>query len=244
MNGGGARAGRVSSRDVGSLGLSPTCSFGSAGWGSRSARSNNLGGITGGIIQSRIRISDLGGRAGRPFPVRASRRRGHRIPAAARPGRRDAAVPSPLSTFPVPSLNLSLYIFFRRHLSGSHHLVSLHPRCTPYVPRDARASRGAVARRPVASRLLSGRRYTRGLAFRSWILYPGTVLPTFAFGLEVCGHATWPEALLPAAIACGSSLGDQAPLHTASGTVDTPQDELNLHACFLSRPCARDVLRR
>ena len=164
-------------------------------------------------------------------PARPPRAGASEFPASASlPGRAAAKLQAFLERFPVSSLE-HLYIFFRRISAGL--TISFH--FTRVVPRDARRSR---ARRRVSTPLGQTVRAVAPL------FDPGTVLPTFAVDLEVCDHTTWPEALLPAAIACGSSLGEQALLHTASGTVDTPQDELNLHACFLSRPCARDVLRR
>jgi len=220
----------------------PAAQAGSAGRGSQSARSNHPGGnkIRSGHCGGAARAGAVGfraaaGRVARSARPAAARRRvrvpGFRVPRSAAVRGAAAKLQAFLERFPVSSLE-HLYIFFRRISAGL--TISFH--FTRVVPRDARRSR--APRRRVSTPLGQTVRAVAPL------FDPGTVLPTFAVDLEVCGHTTWPEALLPAAIACGSSLGEQALLHTASGTVDTPQDELNLHACFLSRPCARDVLRR
>ena len=84
-------------------------------------------------------------------PARPPRAGASEFPAWPLPGRAAAKLQAFLERFPVSSLE-HLYIFFRRDLSGSHHLVSLHPRCTPRRATVSRAPSRLDSSRPDGTR--------------------------------------------------------------------------------------------
>jgi len=135
----------------------PAAQAGSAGRGSQSARSNHPGGnkIRSGHCGGAARAGAVGFRAAAGRVARSARpaaaRRRVRVPGLAASGPCGGQATSFFRTF--SGLEFGTFIhLFPPHLSGSHHLVSLHPRCTPRRATVSRAPSRLDSSRPDGTR--------------------------------------------------------------------------------------------